>query len=142
MGRIKIYTENISGKVDAKKNLENAFMRLIKIEDKTLVHLNFIICTDEALLEINKSYLNHDYYTDIITFDNSSNDNDIEGDIYISYERVKENASIYKKTIRNELTRVMIHGILHLCGYKDKTPKERNKMTQKEDEFLAFFKNI
>lgn len=103
---------------------------------KEIEELSFIYCSDEYLLSINQQYLNHDTYTDIITFDNSEIENVLSGDIFISYERVKENASIYKVSTTHEMHRIMIHGVLHLCGYLDETKQEKDKMTEKEDFYL------
>ena len=101
--------------------------------------LNYILCSDEYLLQINQDYLNHDTYTDIITFDNRDDVNQpIEGDIFISFERVKENAVINKVTVDIELARVMAHGLLHLIGFKDKTDKEKQTMREQEDSALNF----
>lgn len=101
--------------------------------------LNFIFCDDEYLHKINVEYLNHDTYTDIITFDNSTKD-EISSDIFISVARVKENASLYKNHFETELHRVIIHGVLHLLGYKDKSDTEQELMTSKEDFYLSLRK--
>ena len=92
-----------------------------------------MFCSDNYLLEINKQYLNHDTYTDIITFDYSTKKEPISGDIYIGIERVKENATTFSKSFENELHRVIIHGVLHLLGYKDKTKPAKQEMTKQED---------
>ena len=89
------------------------------------------------MLNINQQYLDHDTYTDIITFDNSEKDGVIEGDIFISIDRIRENAAKFDTGETNELHRVMIHGALHLLGYKDKTPTSKSQMTAKEDEYLS-----
>jgi rRNA maturation RNase YbeY len=109
----------------------------IKAEQKQLGELNYIFCSDEYLLKINKEYLNHDTLTDIITFDNSEEALTIEGDIFISIERVQENAQELKVSFEEELARVMIHGVLHLVGYKDKTLEDSQKMRAKEDHYLS-----
>lgn len=102
--------------------------------------LNYIFVSDEALLKINIEYLNHHTYTDIITFDNSESDKLIEGDIFISVERVKENAEKFKVSFERELIRVMAHGVLHLAGYKDKKPEEAQAMREAEEKALnAYF---
>jgi len=98
--------------------------------------LNVIFCSDEHLKEINIKYLNHDYYTDIITFDYSKKPV-INGDLFISTDRVEENASINKVKFMIELYRVIIHGVLHLCGFNDKTPEEKKKIREKENLFLS-----
>jgi probable rRNA maturation factor len=108
----------------------------IKKEGFVLGEISYNFCSDNTLLEINKQHLNHDFYTDIITFDLNES-NYIIGDIYISTERVKENAKTQQTTYTNELHRVLVHGILHLCGYKDKTKKEATTMREKEDYYLS-----
>ncbi|MCB9202472.1 MAG: rRNA maturation RNase YbeY [Flavobacteriales bacterium] len=97
--------------------------------------ITFILCDDEYLLDMNKKYLEHDYYTDVITFDYTAN-KEVSGDIFISVDRIKENAKNNNVSEKNELYRVMIHGVLHLCGYKDKTIKQKEEMTQKENYYL------
>jgi probable rRNA maturation factor len=98
--------------------------------------INIIFCSDEYLYEINQRFLQHNDYTDIITFDNSDDDNTIEGDIFISLERVSDNAWIFSTDLESELHRVIIHGILHLMGYSDKTEENKADMTKKEDSCL------
>ena len=99
--------------------------------------LNYIFCNDAYLSQINQQYLNHDTLTDIITFDHSETSGAIEGDIFISIERVKENAEKYNTPFERELFRVMVHGLLHLMGYDDKTPAQKKVMRRKEEEFLT-----
>ena len=99
-------------------------------------HINYIFCDDERILEVNNYYLQHDYFTDIITFDYSSGKT-ISGDIFISIDTVKSNAEGLGVDFENELHRVIIHGILHLCGQDDKTPEAQGEMTRKENEALA-----
>ena len=100
--------------------------------------LNYIFCSDSYLLEINKKYLNHDTLTDIITFD-YTHGNELAADIYISIDRVKENAQIYEVLFEDELKRVMIHGILHLLGYTDTTDEDKSKMRKQEDKMIQMF---
>ncbi|HDO28273.1 MAG TPA: rRNA maturation RNase YbeY [Bacteroidetes bacterium] len=97
----------------------------------------YIFCDDDYLIEINKKFLNHDNYTDIITFSTSKKNNIISGEIYISIERVKENSKNRKDTFIAEVARVMVHGILHLMGYGDQAPDEKNEMRQKENNYLS-----
>jgi rRNA maturation RNase YbeY len=99
--------------------------------------INFIFCSDEYLLEINKTYLAHDYYTDVITFDNTEEGEPLQSDIFISIDRVKENAEKFAVTFQHELYRVMVHGILHLAGFKDKTEDEQKLMREKENLYLS-----
>lgn len=108
----------------------------IENEKRITGMLNFIFTSDQHLLSINQSYLNHDTYTDIITFDYCE-DNNVSGDIYISVERISENAETFKNSFRDELHRVIIHGTMHLCGYADKAPADKALMTEKEDYYLS-----
>ncbi len=102
--------------------------------------INYIICSDEYLLNINQQYLQHNYYTDIITFDLSENARVLlEGEIYVSLDRVKDNALTEGTDWKTELYRVLFHGVLHLCGYKDKKPADIKMMRAKEDEYLKLF---
>jgi probable rRNA maturation factor len=135
---ISFFEEGLSFKPKNKAALRQWIKNTIEAEGYKLKEINFIFCTDEYLLDINRQYLNHDTYTDIITFDNAETEGQIVGDIFISVERITENASIFKVTPTRELHRVMIHGVLHLLGYGDKTPDEKTLMTQKEDQYLAF----
>jgi len=108
-------------------------------ESKEIGDISYVFCSDEFLLDINQRYLEHDFYTDIVTFDYSEA-NVLSGDLMISIDRVKENSDKLKTTFQEELKRVMIHGILHLCGYKDKTKEEELQMRSKEDFYLSRFK--
>ncbi|MBO7277207.1 MAG: rRNA maturation RNase YbeY [Bacteroidales bacterium] len=109
---------------------------IINKYEKELGDISYIFCSDEQLLEINKEYLNHDYYTDIITFDYSEAEI-VSGDMFISIDRIKDNAKALKVPYQEELHRVIIHGVLHLLGFKDKTESESQKMRQLEDESLS-----
>ena len=120
-----------------KSIIKSWIIKVIHNENCTYKALNIIFCTDKFLLSLNNKYLLSDNYTDVIAFDYSK-DNDISGDIYISIERVKENAPVYSNSYTEELNRVIIHGVLHLIGYKDKTETEKKIMTDKEDKYLAF----
>lgn len=111
---------------------------VISSENKKEGDINYIFCDDEYILEINKQYLNHDYYTDIISFDYSVG-NELHGDIFVSIERVRENAIEFEVTFDEELKRVLAHGVLHYCGYKDKTEEEELLMRSKEDEKIKMF---
>ena len=116
-------------------NLDSWIKEAIANEQKILGEINYIFCDDDYLLEKNQTYLNHDTYTDIITFDYSE-ENSVSGDIFISIERLKENARKFAVPFDTELRRVMIHGVLHLIGYKDKSDKEKKLMREKEDFYL------
>lgn len=112
--------------------------KVIVSENKKEGDINYIFCADDYLLEINKSYLSHDTLTDIISFDYSVG-NELHGDIYISIDRVRENAQDFKVSFDEELKRVLVHGILHYCGYKDKSKKDESLMRLKEDEKIKMF---
>ena len=114
---------------------------LFKKEKTTLEQLRYIFCSDEYLLQINKEHLNHNYYTDIITFDLSEQSGQIIGEVYISIDRVRDNAATLDVTFKEELHRVIFHGALHLCGYKDKTAKAEKEMRAAEDRCLKAYFN-
>ncbi len=127
---------SLAKRTQLKKFIENIF----KKEGKKLESLNYIFCTDKSLLEINRQFLKHDFYTDIITFDLSDSDA-VKADIYISIDRVKENALDHNTSFKQELHRVLFHGVLHLSGYKDKKKGEIQAMRIKEDYYLdTYFK--
>ena len=111
----------------------------MKREGLTIECLQYVFCSDNYLLEINKKFLNHDYYTDIISFDLSETGGQLIGDIYISVDRVKDNAKTLKNSQGNELLRVIFHGALHFCGYKDKKPAEAKLMRSMEDKWLRAY---
>lgn len=116
--------------------LKKFIQSILKKEGRSFAHLNYIFCSDERLLEINQQYLRHDYYTDIITFELSIPGHPVEGEIYISLDRVRENAMSNGESLTRELHRVIFHGALHLCGYKDKTKTDEKRMREKEDFYL------
>ena len=130
------FTSNTNFQLRHKTVLKSWIKKVVGKEGKKMKDLSFVFCDDMELLNKNSKYLNHDTLTDILTFDYSENNN-ISGDIYISIDRVKENAKTYKVTFENELDRVMIHGILHLLGYKDKSKKDQKAMREKEDFYLS-----
>ncbi len=109
---------------------------IILSEEKKLGEINYIFCDDDYLLKVNQDYLQHDYYTDIITFDYVKG-RTISGEIFVSLQRISDNASTLSRDYEEELRRVLAHGILHLCGYKDKTEEEEKQMRRKEDHYLA-----
>ena len=111
---------------------------LIGSENFDSGEITIVFCTDDYLLEMNKRYLNHNFYTDIITFDYSEN-GVISGDLFISIDRVNDNAGSFSVSVDNELKRVIYHGVLHLCGYKDKTEKDKKEMREKENYYLEKF---
>ncbi|RZK18103.1 MAG: rRNA maturation RNase YbeY [Pedobacter sp.] len=142
MPAISFFTESVTYNLPQKLKIKKWLKAAIEKEGFQLQELNFIFCSDEYLLGINQQYLNHDTYTDIITFDNSEIEKQIVSDIFISIERVKENAKTFKTNDFDEVCRIMIHGTLHLLGYKDKGKAAKTLMTQKEDEYLAYRSNF
>lgn len=134
---INFFTEEIKYDLKNKTKIRSWINNTINAEGYNLDELNFIFCSDEYLLAINQQYLQHDTYTDVITFDNSEELKTITGDIFISIERIQENAAGFKLKVADELCRVMIHGTLHLLGYKDKGKAAKTLMTQKEDQYLS-----
>ena len=137
MPKINFFTEDISYSLKHKTLLKNWIKATIAAEGYQLDELNFILCSDAYLLRINQEYLQHDDFTDVITFDNSEALKTIVGDIFISLERIKENAKNFNSKTFDELCRIMVHGTLHLLGYKDKTKAAKLEMTTKEDFYLA-----
>ncbi len=140
MSLIHYFTEGVTFKLLHPRNT-TAWIKLVtKKEKRTIKEINYIFCSDEYLLQLNQGFLNHKTLTDIITFDNSEGKRALEGEIYISIERVQENALKFKTDFEDELHRVMIHGILHLIGYKDKKPSEKALMRKKEEACLSLHK--
>ena len=136
---ISFYSENIALPKIPKRKIA-AWVKLVAQNyGKKIGEIAYIFCDDEKILEINKQYLKHDYYTDIITFDYSEKDK-ISGDIFISLDTVKSNSEKFNTLYDNELYRVIIHGVLHLCGHNDKTPEEEKIMREKEEEALLQLK--
>jgi rRNA maturation RNase YbeY len=117
-----------------------AFIRhIFKNEGKKLQTLHYVFCNDKELIKINKTYLKHNFFTDIITFDLSETDHEITAETYISVERVRENAAVFGTSFKEELLRVIFHGALHLCDYKDKTKPEKARMRKREDFYLLAY---
>lgn len=129
------HSENISFTLNKKPAIISWLSYSIKNENKIPGEISYIFCSDQYLHELNVKHLNHNTLTDIITFDYCEK-NRVNGDLFISIDRVKDNAKSFNSSIENELHRVMIHGILHLCGYKDKTLEDQNVMSAKEDFYL------
>lgn len=124
--------------LDNETEISNWISHIILSENKKEGDINYIFCNDEYLVQINQQYLNHDTLTDIISFDYSVG-NELHGDIFISVERVQDNAIDYKVTFNEELQRVLAHGVLHYCGYKDKTVQDETNMRNKENEKIKMF---
>jgi rRNA maturation RNase YbeY len=124
--------------LDNERAISHWISKVIASEGKKEGEINYIFCDDEYLLQLNQEHLQHDYYTDIISFDYTMG-NEISGDMFISIERVKENAVDFNVAFEDELRRVLVHGVLHYCGYKDKIEADELLMRSKEDEKLAMF---
>jgi rRNA maturation RNase YbeY len=134
---ILFFSEETNFKIGKKSKRREWLTDVIQKEDREPGQISIILCNDSYLLEMNKQYLNHDYYTDIITFDYSEGDKILSGDLFISVDRVEENASTLAVNFDHELDRVMVHGILHLIGYNDKTSREKSEMRKKEEGYLS-----
>lgn len=134
---IQFFYENLPESVNTEYTIW--LKDIILSEGKKLGEINYIFCDDEYLLKVNQDYLQHDYYTDIITFDYVKGKT-ISGEIFVSLQRISDNASTLSKNYEEELIRVLAHGILHLCGYKDKTEEEEQLMRNKEDFYIAKYK--
>lgn len=139
MPSIQFFSEDISFKPLHPRKTKSWIKQTIAKEKKTPGDLNFIFCSDEYLLQINIQYLDHQTYTDIITFDNSEDPKVIEGDIFISVDRIRENAGKFSRPFEEELRRVVIHGVLHLIGYSDKGNEQKTVMRRKEDAYLSLY---
>lgn len=133
---IQFFSKNISFSLKNKTSLQKLILAVILKEKKKAGDINFIFCNDGFLFALNKKFLKHTTLTDIITFPFTMNKIAVSADIFISIQRVKENAKKFNVSFENELNRVMIHGILHLCGYKDKTTAQKKQIRKKEDYYL------
>jgi len=132
--KINFYYENTTPLQEEEKRIQ-WLQSIIESEGKKLGEITYILCNDEYLLSINQQYLQHDFYTDIITFDYCKGKT-ISGDIFLSLQRVFDNSSLLKTNEEEEINRVLAHGILHLCGYKDKSEQEQKQMREKENFYL------
>lgn len=138
---ISFFSEDTSFRIREVKSLRAWLSLCAAKEQKQIDTLSIVFCSDEYLLEVNQNYLKHDTFTDIITFDYSELPH-ISGDLFISIDRVRENAKRYKVSAKEELHRVIIHGVLHLCGYKDKNDRDQQIMRKKEDDCLSLRASI
>lgn len=134
--KVCFFFQGVRISLEKRETLKKFVSSVLKKEGKKPGAINYIFCSDKSLLEINNQYLKHDFYTDIITFDLTEGSS-TQADIYISADRVKENARELGVSIKEELHRVIFHGILHLCGYGDKSIEEKSKMRAKEDFYLS-----
>lgn len=139
---VRFFEEETTFKLVQKNRYKNWLKQIAKNEGYSMGELNYIFCSDEYLLQINVDYLDHDTLTDIITFDQRDDPKEISGEIYISVDRVSENALLFKVPFENELERVISHGLLHLCGYSDKNKEEKLHMRLKEDEALRVLNTL
>jgi rRNA maturation RNase YbeY len=135
---IRFYNEDVNYVLVSKQKIRSWLLLVIEQEQKELGMVSYVFCSDNYLFKMNRQYLNSSYFTDVITFDYTEGTL-ISGDIFISIDRVKENAKLYKQRYFQEMLRVILHGILHLCGYKDKMPQEIKQMREKEDYYLQKF---
>lgn len=135
---INYQCQDIKFVLKEKRKISRWINDVIKSHQKKLGNLSYIFCSNEYILELNQKYLNHNYFTDIITFDYCS-DNKVEGDIFISIDTVLDNSHRFKTNYNDELLRVIIHGVLHLVGFSDKTAKQQKQMRVLEDEALSIF---
>lgn len=141
MASVLFYSIDIDLLLPKKLIVRRFIKKIFLLEKKLLKKVDFIFCTDEYLFLLNQKFLNHDYYTDILTFDNSVGTL-IIGEIYISIDRVRDNASANFVSFYEEMLRIIIHGVLHLCGYNDKTIIEKDKMTEIENVYLEKFETF
>jgi len=138
---VHYYEQDIKSGLKDKRRLSTFLKQLILRYREAIkkTDISFIFCSDAYLLTINKDFLQHDTFTDIITFDLSETENELQSEIYISIERVRENAEKFEVSYEKELHRVLFHGILHLCGFKDKISGDKQQMREKEEECLAAY---
>lgn len=136
---INFFNEDVDFKLKGKGNFKTWLKKVAESEGFKINHLNYIFCSDQFLHKINLEYLDHDTYTDIITFDNSEDDKIIEGDIFISIERIVDNSNILNTLFEDETKRVIIHGLLHLCGYDDHSIEDKAKMRLLETQYISIF---
>lgn len=139
---IEFFSEDIAFELHNSNAIIDWVHQVAAAEEKSISKLNYIFCSDKYLLDLNIKYLNHDTLTDIITFGYDEEKKLIEGDIFISIERVKENAALFQTSVEMELNRVIIHGVLHLCGYKDKSEEDANLMREKENKALGLLATL
>jgi len=136
---IRFFNEDVDFKPRNPQKTKNWINEAIGLEDCTLGEINYIFCSDQYLLAMNKRFLRHNTFTDIVTFDTSEQEGKISGDIYISTDRIADNAVKFKVPFDQELRRVLIHGVLHLIGYGDKSQRQKSAMRRKEDTYLSLW---
>jgi rRNA maturation RNase YbeY len=136
---IHFHFDNITFAFPNRNKLKHFIAQMFKANKRKLAVLNYVFSTDREVVKINREYLNHDFYTDVIAFDLSDSGLKVEGEIYISVDRVRQNAKTFDVPFYEELHRVIFHGTLHLCGYSDKSSSEKKEMRQKEAFYLALY---
>lgn len=136
---IQFFFIDVKITLSERRRLKTFIERMFRTEGIQINSLVIIFCSDEYLLGVNRRFLNHDYYTDIITFNLADKEKLVEGEIYISTDRIRENALINKVALQNELHRIIFHGVLHLCGFKDKKSDEKTLMTIEENMYLKMY---
>ena len=141
MERVNFFSHDRRTNLRNRKRLKEFIQDLFSKEKRDLENLSYIFCSDKYLLEINTRFLKHDFYTDVITFDLSSGRNGIEGEIYLSVDRIKKKKKKIGVSFNEELHRVVFHGALHLCGYNDKSKTQQREMRVKENEYLLKYFN-
>jgi len=134
---IQFFPEEVDFKLNNEQKIHNWLEALIEEEDREAGVINIIFCNDQYLLDLNQRFLDRNTLTDVIAFDYHEGETDVSGDIFISVDRISENAGMFDQSIDNEMHRVIAHGLLHLCGYADKTEEEKAFMTLKEDKYLS-----
>jgi probable rRNA maturation factor len=139
--KVHFFSHDIPTRLKNTPNLRHFIELIFKREMQSLDSINYIFCSDRAILEINKKYLKHDFYTDVITFDLSPDNKTISAEVYISIDRIRDNAKQLGLSMKSELHRVLFHAALHLCGYNDKKKKDKEIMRKRENELLAKYFN-
>lgn len=137
--KIRFFSNGLNPSLNNRGKLKSFLKKIIKSKGKQLVSINYVFCSDKELLRLNNEFLGHNYYTDILTFDLSESKSKITAEVFISLDRVKDNAVQFDSSIKMELHRVIIHGVLHLCGHTDKTRTEMIKMRRAEDRYLSLY---
>lgn len=138
---VQFYIADTKITLKERTKLKGFIISIFLKEGKKMNYINYIFCSDEYLLSINREFLKHDYYTDIITFNLSGIQDPINGEVYVSIDRIRENAKNLQVSIKSEFHRVIFHGALHLCGYKDKKRADKQLMRKQEDKYLnSYFK--
>ncbi len=142
MSKISFLNADEKFNIPNRKKLRRFILQMFQEHNMRVKQLDFIVCSDEFLLQINKDYLFHDYYTDIITFVTKQDSYEITSEAYLSLDRIKDNSKIYQVSVLDEVLRVMFHGVLHICGFNDTSVKEKTQIRLKEDYYLKAFESF